>query len=192
MFLQVHVGENLNYTVGKLQYYFNNNTRDTVPTRSTTFNITTIIIIVAIAVIVFIIVIIIAIIIICVVRKKSNKSTATITGINNISMYASPAYGTHHVFSEPGMDHLYDRIDGSYRKKATVLQNSLQANDDDTTADDYIKMNSFTKVTDRKPVVQNVTGKTDCAVDDYPPSDEQIQGKNRKNLLPTGNMYNNL
>ena len=55
-------------------------------------------------------------------------------------MYTSPAYGTHHVFSEPGLDHLYDWIDESYREKSTTLQDPPQVKDDEVTID-YIKIN---------------------------------------------------
>ena len=38
-----------------------------------------------------------------------------------VNMYASPAYGTHQVFAEPGLDHLYERIDD---KMTTTLQDT--------------------------------------------------------------------
>ena len=43
-------------------------------------------------------------------KSKPNK-TLRFTNDTNIDMYASPAYGTHQVFTEPGLDHLYERID---------------------------------------------------------------------------------
>ena len=36
-------------------------------------------------------------------------------------MYASPAYGTHQVFAEPGLDHLYERIND---EMTTTLQDT--------------------------------------------------------------------
>jgi len=56
-----------------------------------------------------------------------------------VNMYASPAYGTHHVFIEPGLDHLYEPID---EEKSTTLQDAPAANNDDTDADGYLKMKS--------------------------------------------------
>ena len=47
-----------------------------------------------------------------------------------IYIYIYPAYGTHQVFTEPGLDHLYDRIDESYREKSTTLQDP-QVKDDE-------------------------------------------------------------
>ena len=131
--------------------------------------------------------------IICVVRKKSRKHTRlTITSSSaDINMYASPAYGTHQVLTEPGMDHLYDWIDESYREKSTALQDPPQVKDDETVidyiktnpsvvdptvtegtkvvdqeeaadVDDYIKMNLSCKVVD-----QLVFEETESDVDDY-------------------------
>jgi len=54
-----------------------------------------------------------------------------------VNMYASPAYGTHHVFIEPGLDHLYEPID---EERSTTLQDAPAANGDDTDADSYLKM----------------------------------------------------
>ena len=82
---------------------------------------------------------IICIVIIHVVRKKSRKPHNAFT--TDVSMYASPAYGTHQVFSEPGMDHLYEPINELYEEKSKTLQDPPQADDDDEAAIDYIKMN---------------------------------------------------
>ena len=158
----------------------------------TTVATTNIVIAAIVALIVVIIILSIIVVIICVVRKKSRKHTLAITGTTaDISMYTSPAYGTHHVFSEPGLDHLYDRIDDSYREKSTTLQDPPQAEDDEVTidyikmnpsvvdptvteetevvdqeeaadVDDYIKMNSSCKVDD-----QVVSEETESNVDDY-------------------------
>ena len=142
-----------------------NNSTATTP-RPTTSNstetiatTTNIVIAVLVAVIVLIIILSVTVII-CVVRKRSQKHTLTFTGTNDVSMYASPAYGTHHVFTEPGMDHLYEPIDESYREKSTTLQDAPQA-DDDEAGIDYIKMNPSFKAVDQ------TTEETAANVDDY-------------------------
>ena len=38
-----------------------------------------------------------------------------------VNMYASPAYDTHQVFAEPGLDHLYERIND---EMTTTLQDT--------------------------------------------------------------------
>ena len=65
-------------------------------------------------------------------RKKSRKCTlGGFTDTADVRMYASPAYGTHQAFSEPGMDHLYDWIDQSHKEKSTTLQDPPQVNDEE-------------------------------------------------------------
>ena len=56
-----------------------------------------------------------------------------------VSMYASPAYGTHQVFAEPGLDHLYEPID---EEMTTALQDTACAAGDEVDADGYLKMRS--------------------------------------------------
>ena len=90
-------------------------------------------------------------------RKKLRKDKITVTGATDVNMYASPAYGTHHIFSEPGMDHLYDRIDESYKEKSTTLQDPPQADNDET----GIEMNTSFKAVDQ------TTEETAANVDDY-------------------------
>jgi len=63
-------------------------------------------------------------------------------------MYASPAYGTHHVFTEPGLDHLYEPIDELYEEKSTTLQDAPAGNDDETDAEGYLKWKSSCKIAD--------------------------------------------
>ena len=172
---------------GSLQY-----PTEAIPTATDNSTVTTTNILIAVIVAVIVLILSIIVMIICVVRKKSRKQTRlAITGSNvDISMYASPAYGTHQVFTEPGLDHLYDRIDESYREKSTALQDPPQAEDyetpidikinpsvvdptvteetdvvdqeETTDVDDYIKMNSSCKVAD-----QLVSEETESDVDDY-------------------------
>ena len=54
-------------------------------------------------------------------------------------MYASPAYGTHQVFAEPGLDHLYEHVDN---KVTTTLQDTACTAGDEVDADGYLKMRS--------------------------------------------------
>ena len=57
-------------------------------------------------------------------------------GVNtNVDMYASPAYGTHQVFAEPGLDHIYDTID-------VELQSAppMESSDDKGDQDSYLTM----------------------------------------------------
>ena len=56
-----------------------------------------------------------------------------------VNMYASPAYGTHQVFAEPGLDHLYERIDD---EMTTTLQDTACGARDEVDADGYLKMRS--------------------------------------------------
>ena len=125
------------------------------------------------------------------VKKTYTAWPSLVATTADVSMYTSPAYGTHHVFSEPGLDHLYDRIEESYREKSTTLQDPPQAEDDEVTidyikinpsvvdptvteetevvdqeettdVDDYLNMNSSCKVVD-----QVVSEETESNVDDY-------------------------
>ena len=59
-----------------------------------------------------------------------------------VNMYASPAYGTHQVFAEPGVDHLYERIDD---KMTTTLQDTACGTGDEVDTDGYLKMRSHSE-----------------------------------------------
>ena len=113
-------------------------------------------------------------------RKKSRKQTRlAITGSNvDISMYASPAYGTHQVFTEPGLDHLYEPIDKYvHEEETTAFQDATPttAKDDETDVEGYLKMKSSCEVdqadgyldlkSSSEVIDQAVTEKTD--VDGY-------------------------
>ena len=151
MILQVIIGENLNYTVGRLHY---SSAAGANPTASNTYEITTttIIILSVIAVVMAFIIILLVIIIICVVIKKSKKQqNIAFTGNTDVSMYASPAYGTHQVFTGPGLDHLYEPIDDFCEEETTKLQDTTSpANDDDEIdAEGYLKMKPSCEVVDQ-------------------------------------------
>ena len=158
--MQVHVGEYLIYTVGSLRY---SSASDTINNSSTNNDdSTTYIIIISIVVILLIGIIIIVIISFCVIKWRSRKSPISFSGNPDVNMYASPAYGTHQVFSEPGMDHLYEPIDELYEEKSTTFQDATPAvNDDETDADGYLKVDG-----------QVVTTETDA--DGYLKVDDQV------------------
>ena len=67
-----------------------------------------------------------------------------------VNMYASPAYGTHQVFSEPGMDHLCEPIDDCEMHMESTLQDVDPAagDDDKVDVDGYLKMKSSCEVDD--------------------------------------------
>ena len=90
------------------------------------------------------IIIMLVVVIICVVRKKSKKRhTIAFTGNTDVNMYASPAYGTHQVLTEPGLDHLYEPIDEYCEEEITTLtlqDTASPVDDDKIDADGYLKM----------------------------------------------------
>ena len=76
-------------------------------------------------------------------KKKSRKHTVAVsfTGNTDVNMYASPAYGTHQVFTEPGLDHLYEPIDELYEEENKTLQETAPlADDNEVDAEGYLKM----------------------------------------------------
>ena len=151
MILQVYVGENLNYTVGILRSsdtVVSGITSDTYEGSYTYFIISVAIVFVM----VFIIIILLVIVIICGVRKKSKKRhTIAFTGNTGVSMYASPAYGTHQVFMEPGLDHLYEPIDKYCEENTTTLKDTTSpaSDDDEIDAEGYLKMKPSCEVIDQ-------------------------------------------
>jgi len=127
------------------------------------------------------------VVIICVARKKSKKTTLAFTGNTDVNIYASPAYGTHHVFTEPGLDHLYEPIDELYEKKSTTLQDTPTANDDETDAEGYLKMKSSCEIADQivtKDSIDNTEHET--FLGNSQSTDEYVQAANDKDQLPTG------
>jgi len=125
--------------------------------------------------------------IICVVSKKSKKTTFAFTGSTDVSMYASPAYGTHHVFTEPGLDHLYEPIDELYEENSTTLQDVPAANNDETDAEGYLKMNPSCEIADQVVTEDRVddTGHG-TFLGNSQSTDEYVQAANDKDQLPIG------
>ena len=143
------IGENLNYTVGRLRYSSDTGANPTASDTSEISTTTIAILCVIAAVMAFIILSII--VIICVVKKKSKKKQSiAFTGNTDVNMYASPAYGTHQVFTEPGLDHLYEPIDDFREEITTTLQDTTSpADDDKIDTEGYLKMNPSCEVIDQ-------------------------------------------
>ena len=73
-----------------------------------------------------------------------------------VNMYASPAYGTHQVYTEPGLDHLYETIDDKRCEESTLQAATEEGGidvdglrittscevDAETDADGHLKMKS--------------------------------------------------
>ena len=179
------MGENLNYTVGSLRYSnasdTNNDISSTNNDDSTTNTNVLIIIITITAILVIGIITIIIIISFCIVKKQLRKSTSSLSGNADINMYASPAYGTHHVFAEPGMDHLYEPIDDYlHKEESTTLHDAPQA-DDDEAGIDYIIMNPSFKAVDQAVTDGSVGNTESHTMSDT--TDEYVQAAD--NHLPT-------
>ena len=77
-------------------------------------------------------------------------------------MYASPAYGTHQVFTEPGQHHLYELIDGLHKEEATKLQDTASPANDDNEIDTegYLKMKPSCEVVDQTLTESSVVADT--------------------------------
>ena len=88
-------------------------------------------------------------------------------------MYSSPAYGTHHVFSEPGMEHLYEPIDELGIEISTTFQEAatVTVDDKETDVDGYFKIKSSCKADDKSITESNTQCNTgnnnDISDEDY-------------------------
>ena len=203
------MGENLNYTVGSLRYSSgsdtnndnsttnNNNTSTSNVISSTNINTSTnnddsitttnvLIIIIITAILLFgIITIVIIIISFCIVKKKSRKPTSSFSdNAADINMYASPAYGTHHVFAESGMDHLYEPIhDYLHEEDSTTLQDATPAaaNDGETDVEGHLNMKLSSEVVDQAVDQASVGNTESYTMNDT--NDEYVQAADDN--LPT-------
>ena len=159
LILQVYIGQYLNYTctVGGVRYSSASDNANTNNDDSTTPTVLIIVITIMAILLIGIIIIIIIIIIIkfCITKKKSAKSTSSFSGNPDINMYASPAYGTHQVFTEPGLDHLYDRIDDGFTDKA------IQSADDNNNW--MLKSTNIHNETDDHAMIQNDDKKSESS-----------------------------
>ena len=182
MVLQVYVGDNLNYSVGSLHY---SSDADVNPTTSDTSETTTNIVFAAIATVMVLIIILLVVAIICGVKKKTKKrQTIAFTGNTDVNMYASPAYGTHQVFTEPGLDHLYEPIDEYCEEESTTLQDTASPVDDDKIdADGYLTMNPPCKDVDQAAVKGN-EGDTESHSE---ASDEYVQAADEDHMPANNN-----
>ena len=101
---QVCVGESLKFTVGSIQYH----------TSDSSNIFLSLSLIIPTSIIIIVVITLPLIILTCVVvwyRRKHHSSSDDAISASDVVMYSSPAYGTHQVFSEPGLDHLYESID---------------------------------------------------------------------------------
>ena len=155
------IGENLNYTVGRLRY-----SSDTAanPTASDTFEITTttIIIFCLIAAVIALIILVVIIIICVVIKKSKKKQCVAFTGNTDVNMYACPAYGTHQAFTEPRPDHQYKSIDESHEENTTPLLDTASPGNDDNEidAEGYLKMKPSCEVVDQAITESSVVSGT--------------------------------
>ena len=116
-------------------------------------------------------------------EKKSRKQAIAFTDNTDVSMYSSPAYGTHQVFTEPGLDHLYEPIDELYEEKSTTLQDTVPpVDDDENDAEGYLKMKPSCEVDEAVP--EGDVGSTFIGSKS---TDEYVQAADDKDHLPTGN-----
>ena len=74
-------------------------------------------------------------------KKKSEKHPVKFTGNTDVDMYGSPAYDTHQIFTEPGLDHLYEPIDHELcEEKKAVQDTAFSADDNEVDTEGYLKM----------------------------------------------------
>ena len=144
------MGEYLFFHAGNVHYIEDGTNNDSVDS-------TTIIIIVLALTVVVLIVLFLSIILIWKSCSKS-KPTNTMpyaTMDTDINMYASPAYGTHQVFTEPELDHLYERIDDIFMDEA--IQNA------DNNNNWMLKLTNIHNETDDHAVLQNDDKKSESS-----------------------------
>ena len=173
----MYIGKNLNYAVGSLQY------------SSTTSNdgssTTTILIIIITVIVLLLILSIIIIVSYRIIKMNIKKHTCAFTGNTDVNMYSSPAYGTHHVFSEPGIEHLYEPVHELRKEISTTFQEAatVTADDKETDIDGYFKMDSSHEVDD-KGITE---GNAQCSTrNNNDISDEEyVQAADDKDYLPT-------
>ena len=112
-----------------------------------------IIIFAAISTVIVLIILLLVIVIICGIKKKTKeRQTIAFTSNTDVNMFASPAYGTHQVFIEPGLYHLYEPIEEYCEEETTTLQDTaspvdhaaINGNEDDNgshseISDEYVQ-----------------------------------------------------
>jgi len=140
---KVYMGQNLNFTVGKLQY--------TSADDSTSIPLWLIVVLVIVLVALVLLFSIIAVYI-CIRKNRHHPRKPDVTNlVNDVSMYTSPAYGSHQIFTEPGLDHLYESLDNwtgfwnaIEQSDESDVEGIEMANEDDGASDvdewGYLKM----------------------------------------------------
>ena len=93
-----------------------------------------------------------------IIKKELKKRTRAFTGDTDVNMYSSPAYGTHQVFSEPGTEHLYERIDELRNEVSTTFQETATviADDKESDVDGDLKMKSSCEDDDKSITEGNI------------------------------------
>ena len=93
-----------------------------------------------------------------IIKKEFKKHTRAFTGDTDVNMYSSPAYGTHQVFSEPGIEHLYERINELRNEVSTTFQETATviADDKESDVDGDLKMKSSCEVDDKSITEGNI------------------------------------
>ena len=101
-------------------------------------------------------------------------------------MYSLPAYGTHQVFSESEIDHLYESVHKEKGVTVTLQETAIiTADDEEIDGDGYFRMNSSCKsdaiteetVSDTK---HNTGNNNDISDEEY------VQAADDKDHLPIG------
>lgn len=116
---------NLDLIIGSIEFIIKDFT-SSVNSRSTVIIVTAAVSIVISALMLIIIVVVFKHLRKCCHFDSSNKKSHSNEAVN---MYASPAYGSHQVFTELGLDHLYEPISHKLREK--MLQDAAPHNDID-------------------------------------------------------------
>ena len=175
MILQVYIGENLNYTVGRLHYSL-----ATMPSDTSEATTASIIIFAAISTVMVLIILLLVIVIICGIKKKTKeRQTIAFTSNTDVNMFASPAYGNHQVLTETGLDHLYEPIEEYCEEETTTLQDTASpVYNDKIDADGYLKMNPPCEVVDHAAI----NGNEDDTGSHSGVSDEYVQAADEEHI----------
>ena len=136
-------------------------------------------------VIVLIILLLLVIVIICGIKKKTKeRQTIAFTSNTDVNMFASPAYGTHQVLTETGLDHLYEPIEEYCEEETTTLQDTASPVDNDKIdADGYLKMNPPCEVVDHAAI----NGNEDDNGSHSEISDKYVQAADKEHMPANNN-----
>ena len=125
-------------TIGHVRFNDVDDSSTSISTSSIVF------IVVGVSVIIILVLLVVIIVLMC-PKNLSSKFKRTPAVNTDVNMYSSPAYGSHQVYSEPGLDHLYESLDGVVNTETnTALHDAPQpeTSDDVIDQDGYLKMAS--------------------------------------------------